>query len=138
MISSPRTLVFGGLVGGYHENSVHCDTRQAEHVESCTRHLDSDHDDIGFDGGACPGEAEVIESWRQSPCYSFLRRPHRTRSSASSKRTTTSWTLPVIQTSSSAARLTHSIRGTSPTSRTAGRHLSAASAYSRRCRRISQ
>jgi putative tryptophan/tyrosine transport system substrate-binding protein len=23
MISSPRTLVFGGLVGGYHENSVH-------------------------------------------------------------------------------------------------------------------
>jgi hypothetical protein len=35
-------------------------------------------------------------------------------------------------------RLTHSIRGTSPTSRTAGRHSSAASAYSRRCRRISQ
>src|SRR5215471_14610292 len=23
MISSPRTLVFGGLAGGYHENSIH-------------------------------------------------------------------------------------------------------------------
>src|SRR5215813_10265097 len=23
MISTPRTLVFGGLVGGYHENSIH-------------------------------------------------------------------------------------------------------------------